>query len=160
MLASILTAAVPVVATLAVALYVLRKIQQTYGNVVNQRVPDISVDGQLDSGYYSGNVRENRAHSARHRRPHPYQNRGRASGASGSSADSGSGLQSASEDVQVVHAFEGFEIECAICFEQLSCVQVYPCNHSGICINCINKIITDGDRLCPFCRRFIQAYRN
>ena len=57
MIGSILTAAIPVVATIAAALYVLRKIQQ-YGNMASQRVHDSSMAmEEPGSSVRSGNLK-------------------------------------------------------------------------------------------------------
>ncbi|CAL1539546.1 unnamed protein product [Lymnaea stagnalis] len=47
---------------------------------------------------------------------------------------------------------------CAICFEDKSHVELYPCMHKNICENCTIKIIQQRNRPCPFCRVSIQGY--
>ncbi|KAK6195491.1 hypothetical protein SNE40_000910 [Patella caerulea] len=50
--------------------------------------------------------------------------------------------------------------ECQICQDASCNVEILPCHHREICEQCVNAIITKVDRLCPFCRQFIQGYRD
>lgn len=51
--------------------------------------------------------------------------------------------------------------QCEICFEEMHAVkkvQLYPCNHSDICLNCVMKLLMSNQRQCPFCRSSISGY--
>jgi len=48
--------------------------------------------------------------------------------------------------------------ECKICMANASNVVLMPCGHSGLCDQCVHKMLTDKTCItCPFCRQSVQT---
>ncbi|XP_067661641.1 RNA-binding protein MEX3B-like [Haliotis asinina] len=144
-----LVTAVPLVVTLAAAIYFIRRSLQQCG-AIRDGFAETRGDWQPqpDSGYHSGNNQTGRARMTCRRRRHP-EDTGDGESQYGKRANT-SGSQSG-KDPDISN-------ECAVCFENEGNIELSPCSHTNVCIDCVNKIITDLDRSCPFCRSYIQAY--
>lgn len=50
--------------------------------------------------------------------------------------------------------------ECGVCTEEfdekLTCPRIFQCSHT-LCTSCIDRLITDKTKKCPFCKRTFKA---
>ncbi|KAL8575670.1 hypothetical protein ACOMHN_055859 [Nucella lapillus] len=142
MLNGVLIVGVPMVALLAAAFYVFTRAQRD-GDHHTCTGRDSARDGHftdLMAGRpCSSNPRRRRRRVAGRG---DGQGEGQAASASSDTPDSGF----AEED------------QCEICFENVVKVQLYPCQHSDICKECVHKILISSQRQCPFCRARIDGY--
>ncbi|XP_046552209.1 RNA-binding protein MEX3B-like [Haliotis rubra] len=136
------------VVTLAAAIYFIRRSLQQCG-AIGDGFAETRGDWrpQPDSGYQSGNNQTGRARMTCRRRRHPDDTDG----------ESQYGKRANMSDAQGGRD-QDISNECAVCFENEGNIELSPCSHTNVCIDCVNKIITDLDRSCPFCRSYIQAY--
>ncbi|XP_071096913.1 uncharacterized protein [Haliotis cracherodii] len=144
-----LVTAVPLVVTLAAAIYFIRRSLQQCGAIGDGFAETRGEwHAQPDSGYHSGNNQTGRARATCRRRRHP-DDPGDGDSRYGKRANMSDTRGGGDQDANN---------ECAVCFENEGNIELSPCSHTNVCIDCVNKIITDLDRSCPFCRSYIQAY--